>query len=691
MVSANGTPKDSPFDSPAAFMTIPRVGDLILSPAGDRLVASVAQLDDKGSKFVTSLWALDPDGTSATRRLTRSSEGETVAAFLPDGSLLFASTRPRPAGDGASDDKDEPERAALWLLPAGGGDAWVLARSPGGITAVVTGRDTATVVVGAKTAPGGVSAEEDREWWAARRKLKVSAILYESLPVRHWDHHLGPDEVHLYATSADPAVAGPPAQLRDLTPDAGQALHDSHPVLSPDGSTLLVDWMVPLGHGRTRHDVVAIDVATGSRRTLAAAEDGSFDYERPAISPDGRLAVAMRTSRATVTEPPAVDSWLIDLATGAGRAIDAGDEPYLQQVGFNADSSALVAIADWHGRAPLFQIDIETGEVTRLTGEGSWSSPQFPRDGEALYALRSSIDEPPRPVRLSLPVSAPVERNVLNVLDAPGAVEQPPGRLEELTTEAPDGTPLRAWLVLPSKATAGTPAPLALLIHGGPMNSWNAWHWRWNPWLLAARGWAVLLADPALSTGYGAKMVRRGWGQWGGAPFDDLMALTDAALERPDLDPARTAALGGSYGGYMANWIAGHTERFAAIVSHASLWSLEQFQGTTDWPAYWADEWGYPDTNPELYEKWSPDKSVAAIRTPMLVIHGDRDYRCPIGESLRLWSELTRRAVDARFLYFAAENHWILQPGDGIVWYETVLAFLDEHVLGRPWRRPAML
>jgi dipeptidyl aminopeptidase/acylaminoacyl peptidase len=162
----------------------------------------------------------------------------------------------------------------------------------------------------------------------------------------------------------------------------------------------------------------------------------------------------------------------------------------------------------------------------------------------------------------------------------------------------------------------------------------------------------VLLPDPALSTGNGAKMIRRGWGQWGGAPYDDLMAVTDAALERPDLDASRTAAMGGSYGGYMANWIAGHTERFSAIVSHASLWSLEQFQGTTDYPAMWADEWGYPDTNPELYRTWSPDSYADAITTPMLVTHGDHDYRCPVGESLRLWSDLIRRGVDARLLWF---------------------------------------
>ncbi len=687
MTTTADAPEGSPFDSPSAYMSIPRVGGLTLSPAGDRLVASVAQLDGKGAEFVTSLWALDPAGAAPARQLTRSSKGESSAAYLPDGSLLFTSTRPGLAESETPEDKDDQEIAALWLLPAGGGDPWVVARRPGGVTAVATGRETTTVVVAAKSAPGAPSDDEDREWWTARRKRKVSAVLHEGGTLRHWDHHLGPDEVHLYAATVDPGVPGP-VELRDLTPDAGQALHDSAPVLFANGTTVLVHWVVPLEEGRVRSDVVAIDVATGARRTLAVTEDGSFVYEAPALSPNGRLAVALRMSRPTITEPWWLDLWLIDLATGAGRALGAGDEPFVTGALFSADSAAVIATTDCKGHAPLYRIDVASGEATRLTGDGAWASPQVDPSGGVIYVLRASMTEPPRPVRLDLGAAGPA---ALTGIDAPGAIEGVPGRVEELTTEAADGTPLRAWLVLPEHSGAAAPAPLALWVHGGPQGSWNGWHWRWNPWLLAARGWAVLLPDPALSTGYGAKMIRRGWGQWGGAPYDDLMAVTDAALKRPDLDATRTAAMGGSYGGYMANWIAGHTERFSAIVSHASLWSLEQFQGTTDYPAMWADEWGYPDTNPELYRTWSPDRYADAITTPMLVIHGDHDYRCPVGESLRLWSDLIRRGVDARLLWFAAENHWVLQPGDGIVWYETVIAFLNEHVLGQGWERPSMV
>jgi dipeptidyl aminopeptidase/acylaminoacyl peptidase len=235
------------------------------------------------------------------------------------------------------------------------------------------------------------------------------------------------------------------------------------------------------------------------------------------------------------------------------------------------------------------------------------------------------------------------------------------------------------------------PHPLLLWVHGGPLHSWNGWSWRWNPHLMAARGYAVLLPDPALSTGYGREFVRRGWGRWGVEPYTDLMAITDAALEHPAVDASRTAAMGGSFGGYMANWIAGHTDRFRAIVTHASLWDLDQFGPTTDAAYYWSRE-----MTPEMSREHSPSRHADAIRSPVLVIHGDKDYRVPIGEGLRLWWDLCSRAEDPdamphRFLYFPSENHWVLTPGNAKVWYETVFAFLGVHVLDEQWETPTLL
>jgi len=276
--------------------------------------------------------------------------------------------------------------------------------------------------------------------------------------------------------------------------------------------------------------------------------------------------------------------------------------------------------------------------------------------------------------------------------EALGASVRVPATLEEVNATAADGTPLRAWIALPSQAGAESPVPLLLWIHGGPLSSWNAWSWRWNPWIAVARGYAVLLPDPALSTGYGYEFIKRGWGDWGGAPYTDLMAIIDAAEERPDIDAGRTAAMGGSFGGYMANWVAGHTDRFAAIVTHASVWALDQMITTTDAPYYWLRE-----LTDKRREANSPHRFAPAITTPVLVIHGDKDYRVPIGEALRLWWDLLSRSSAAdgssphKFLYFPDENHWILKPGNVKAWYATVLAFLDHHVRGQEWQRPELL
>jgi dipeptidyl aminopeptidase/acylaminoacyl peptidase len=339
----------------------------------------------------------------------------------------------------------------------------------------------------------------------------------------------------------------------------------------------------------------------------------------------------------------------------------------------------------------VFRAGLAGSPVTRVTtDDGAYSHLCPSPDGRYLYALRSAVESPPSPVRLDLilPGSPP------HFLPSPAGQVQLPGRLTEVEATAGDGAVIRGWLALPAAASESQPAPLLLWVHGGPNSSWNSWSWRWNPWLMVASGYAVLLPDPALSTGYGHDFIARGYDNWGSRPFTDLMAITDATAARPDIDPTRTAAMGGSFGGYMANWIAGHTGRFKAIVSHAGLWSLEQMFGTTDLPFYWRRTFGDPLTQPERYQVASPHRYLDAITTPMLVIHGDRDYRVPIGEALRLWTGLTTRpagAPDVKFLYFPDENHWILSPGHAVVWYQTVLAFLATHVLGEPWQRPDLL
>jgi dipeptidyl aminopeptidase/acylaminoacyl peptidase len=656
----------TPFGDLDAYLAIPRVSGLALSPDGGRLVTTVATLDPDGVRWVNALWQVDPTGEQPAVRLTRSRKGETGPAFLPDGSLLFTSARPDPD---SSKDSDDDAPAALWQLPAGGGEARVAATRGGGISNVVVARDAGTVLVSSPTLPGARNGEEDEQRRKARKDKKVRAILHTGYPVRYWDADLGPDQVRLLTGRAgDDRIA-----WSELTPTPGRALDHASYDLSADGRTIVTTWRVPAAGGEHRTTLVVLD--EGTRRPLL--DDVEHEYDAPRLSPDGTQLVCTRAARSTPQEPENPRLVVVPVDGSAeAREVAPGWDRWPGDRAWTPDGAGLIVTADDHGRAPVFRIELATGDVVRLTGDdGSYSDVRVSPDGRFVYAIRSAVDAAPAVVRLE--ASTADQQPVL--LQGPVDELALPGSLTEVATTAEDGTPLRAWLALPEDG----PAPLVLWVHGGPLSSWNAWSWRWNPWLLVAQGYAVLLPDPALSTGYGLDFVRRGWGAWGQAPYDDLMRITDAALDRGDLDAEKTAVMGGSFGGYMANWIAGHTDRFRAVVTHASLWNLEQFGPTTDVSYYWRRE-----MTPAMAAANNPSAHVGAITSPMLVIHGDKDFRVPIGEALRLWFELNARVEDPassphRFLYFPDENHWILSPQHAAVWYRAVLSFLGVHVLGR--------
>ncbi|SEO55701.1 S9 family peptidase [Amycolatopsis saalfeldensis] len=804
---------NGPFADLEAYVGLPRLTPgLWLSPDGRRLVVPVSSLDEAGSREITALWEVDPEGGRPPRRLTLGAAGESAAGFTPSGDLLFVSSR-----------SGEP---ALWLLPAEGGEARLLVSPSGGVRGVsVSG--TGTVLLGSGMLPSATDEASDRELRAGRAEAGVTALLHEEFPVRFWNHDIGPARTRLFTGQLTEGEL----ELRDLTGHVGRALDDVCTwEISPDGGTVVTTWAVAEPGGSQRYTLVAIDVATGARRTLA--DDAAHEYAGPRISPDG-TQVAVIVSRRFTPEAPS-DCWLgvLPLAGGEVRILASEWDRRPDSACWTPDGSALLTVADDHGRAPLWRVDVTTGAVTRLTADhGAYPDAQVSPDGQWAYASRAAMDSPRIPVRIDLraapaapgdrsaelsggpagvssvglaggssggrsgglsggpsgepaggssggrmvglargsavepsgepaggssggrmvglargsavePSGEPARESLVGLagvssgglsggtsvepsgepagessaghtvglargvsggrsggrsggfeeLPSPVAPLELPGRLEEVVTTASDGTEIRGWLVLPEHPAEGGPAPLVVLIHGGPVSSAKAWSWRWSPWLFAARGYAVLLPDFALSTGYGVEFIRRGWGQWGGKPYTDLLTLTDAAQSRPDIDPHRAAAMGASFGGFMANWIATQTGRFSAIISHASMWNLEQQSQTADLAHFFRRE-----MTPETADATSPHQFADAITTPMLITHGVRDYRCPIGEALSLWWALLSRSkaedgsTPHKFLYFPDEDHFTLAPAHVKLWYETILAFTDHHVRDLPWRRPELL
>lgn len=676
----------TPFHSLNEYIALPRTSFLHLSPDGTAAVAGVATLDEKAQKWITNLWLVDPAGHAPARRLTRGAKGESTAAFTENGDLLFVAKRPGEEGD-----EDAP--APLWLLPREGGEPRVVATHPGGFSSVQI-RGT-TALLAAAVLPGSADIAEDEKRRKARKDAKVSAILHSGYPIRFWDHDLGPGRTHLYLAElaalalADAGAAEPRLELRDITPDAGRHLDDEAVAdLSEDGSFVISEWIQYEERGQQRTTLVRIDAGTGERTVLL--DEPGTNFFAPRVSPEGSRLAFSSDPHSTPDRAPHPRLEVLDLSSGERTQLLGGWDNWPGSVEWLPDGRALLMNADANGRSPLFLVPADGGEITRLTGEGAYTDVRVEPGGEWAVALRASYEYPAEPVRVDLAAARGegVEDGeaAVVVLPAPASRPELPGRLEEVTTTAPDGQQVRAFLALPEGASADNPAPLLLWIHGGPLGSWNAWSWRWCPWLMVAEGYAVLLPDPALSTGYGQRMIERGWGNWGEPTLTDVLASTDAALARGDLDAERTAAMGGSFGGYMANWTAGHTDRFKAIVTHASLWALDQFGPTTDAAFYWNRE-----LSPAGMEANSPHLSVEKIVTPMLVIHGDKDYRVPIGEGLRLWWDLLANSglpadengeSPHRFLYFPDENHWILTPQHTKVWYQVVLGFLAEHVLG---------
>lgn len=713
----------APFHDLEHYMALPRLSGLAMSPDGSRLVTTVATLDPAGTAFVSALWEVDPAGHRPARRLTRSAAGETSPTFTVDGDLLFTSARPDPQAE-----KSEKNPAALWLLPAGGGEARVIASRGAGLSAPQAATGAPVVLLSSDVLPSATDAEHDEELRTARTDKKVTGILHTGYPVRFWDHDLGPGSPHLFLGEL-PGVGGaqhlgeipglpaasedidPVITLRDLTSGIGTALREVSSTISHDGTTVVTTAMVVEPGASHRLALVAIDTASGERRTIV--DDGASSFESPRISPDGTQVAFIRESRSTGEVAPSVTVGAVDLLTGLTRPLAGTWDRWPSSITWLPDSSGLLLTADDDGRGPIFHLALGQGAgsdagatgdgdgvgsgVTRVTSDdATFTDVNVSPDGTRVYALRTSYLEAPVPVVVDLAAALATGAPVPSAaLAGPTTSPALPGVLTEVETTAPDGARVRGFLALPRDASAETPAPLLLFIHGGPLNSWNAWTWRWNPWLFVAQGYAVLLPDPALSTGYGQDFIQRGWGAWGQKPYTDLMAITDAAEALPEIDETRTAAMGGSFGGYMANWVAGHTDRFKAIVSHAGLWALDQFGPTTDFALHWKRE-----LTPEMAAANSPHAFVAEIVTPMLVIHGDKDYRVPVGEALRLWSELLSvsgsRADENgdtvhRFLYYPDENHWILKPQNAIVWNQTVSAFLAEHVLGESRALPSTL
>ncbi len=632
-----------------------RVGEVAPSPCGQWLAVNVARLDADDAKYVSDLWrvALDDSGAEPVQ-LTRGEHSDTAPAFRADGALLFLSERPRDA-------KDEEPRPQVWALSASGGEPYPVTDEPLGVEAFR--QAGARLVIAARVWPG-VPHETQREYDDDRTKHGPSALTYTEMPVRYWDAWLPGTMRHFVVYDA--------AGRRDLTPEAHREYEDADFDLAPDGRRLAV-CRQEMGPDRIHDESLDVfDLDTGGRVRLGVAPRTAF--YRPRFAPDGVRLVSLRHERQDVDLGP-IQLWLHDVTRpdDPGRVVAGDWDVHPEPQAWDGDD--IVCTAGVSARVPVFKVSLD-GRVERLTEDGTHQSVRVVPGGGGLVGVYHSILHPPEPFVLRAG-EAPEQLATLSGFEGAGFA-----RWSEFDVEshAADKRTVRSFYVEPTAPATG-PRKCVLWIHGGPVGQYSdGWHWRWNALVAVAAGYTVAEPNPRGSTGVDSAFIDGVWNnRWGAECYDDLMAVTDALAARPDVDGAHIVAMGGSFGGYMTNWIGAKTDRFAALVTHASIYNMTAFSDTTDVPAWFHLESGCTPDDPKI-DRYSPHRLVDDWRTPVLIIHGEKDYRVPISEALLLFEALQRRGVTSELLVFPDENHWIMKPRNIRVWYRAWMDFVAKHV-----------
>lgn len=644
------------------LIALKRLGGVRVSPGGQWVVCEITRLETEGGAYTTDLWRIPLDG-SAPIQLTWGAARDHSPQFRGDGALLFLSNRP------TRHNGEESGRQQVWMLPAHGGEPRPLTDEPLGVGHFI--------VRGARMAllcahQPGVKESEQRQV-AQSRKLGASGLRYTEMPVRLWDHWLGPQVMRVVVMDAE----GQDRQIVQGQWDI-HSLSDAEFDLDGAGRHLIVTVNRRAGDGIRDRDLLLVDLATGGRRILGHGE--RVDHEGVAFSPDGAWVASVRHVREDgACGCPEV--WLYPTSGAPGRPLVTGWDYWPQIARWTPDGEGLLVTAATRGRDVPFLLPM-SGDPIALGGpRGSYGPVDCVSrpEGLAFVSTFSSVTQPPE-----LCV-APLSGGDHTLLTALSGFSSEAGEalvdVERIEISGADDVPVEALVISP-KAGQG-PRGALIWVHGGPIaHHFDGWHWRWNALVAASQtGCTVVLPNPRGSTGYGQDFIEGVWDNaWGGACYGDVMAITEAIAARPEIDGERMALMGGSFGGYMANWIGAQSDRFKCLVSHASIYNLPAFAGSTDEPGWFAEQMGGPDeANPEL-DRYSPHRLVKGWRTPTLITHGEQDYRVPVTEALMLFGALQRLKVPSELILFPDEGHWISRPPNVKQWYDAWIEFVRRHL-----------
>ncbi|MFZ5441030.1 MAG: prolyl oligopeptidase family serine peptidase [Myxococcota bacterium] len=641
-----------------------RLSGFEVSPDGTKVVFGLRSTDLEANKGRVDLWLVGTDG-KGLRQLTSHEGNETAPVWAPDGSALYFLA----ARSGSNQ---------VWRLPIDGGEAVQVTKFPLDVDAFKLTPDGQTLVFAAEVFVDCDTLDCTAKRLEEKAKRKTSAQVYDSLFFRHWDTWKDGRRAHLFAQklTGGPVVSLQKKQNADSPSKPFGGADDF--VFSPDGKTVVyvardagreeawstdLDlWSVPLD-GKT----APVKLTQGNRATDTA----------PSYSPDGKQLAWLAMSRPKF-EADKLRVMVRDLSTGKERSLTDAWDRSASSLAWSADGKSLFVTADDLGQVGVFSIDVASGRVTKLLSDGSVSGVRLAKDG--LVVARDSLTSASDLYLLSTDGKGTLAR--LTDVNAEAFASFALGAPEQFNFKGWNGETVYGYVVKPAGFDAKKKYPLAFLVHGGPQGSFgNHWHYRWNPQTYAGHGYVAVMIDFHGSTGYGQAFTDSISGDWGGKPLEDLQKGLAAALEKyPFIDKTKMCALGASYGGFMINWMAGNwNEPWKCLVTHDG--NLDERFAYFDTEELWFPEWehgGAPWEQGATYDKHNPLDHVAKWKVPTLVVHGGRDYRVVDTQGMATFTALQRRGVPSKFLYFPDENHWVLKPGNSIVWHETVLGWLDQ-------------
>jgi len=656
-----------------------RISEVAVAPPdGKRVAYTQRSTDIEANKGRTGVWLLDTGKRGATSlRLTDGSANASAAQWSMDGRFIyFLSNR------GGS--------SQVWRATVSGGSR---AEPPG---AAAPADPTQVTNLPLDVGSFRVSPKDDRilvsldvfldcaDLSCTKQRLDAAAhgaatgVLYKELFVRHWDAWSDARRSQLFAMTLDNTgvARGAPVNLTGGIGDVpGKPFGGREDyAFSPDGTQVAFSVRAASGEAwSTNFDVYEVPADGGALPRNLTADNKAADVQ-PAFSPDG-VQLAYVAADKPGYESDRLHLVLLNLQSGIKRPLTQNWDRSIASFAWSRDGKTLFATTDHLGQRPLWAVDVASGRAAAITGPGEVEG--FGVGASKVFYTASNLANPADLYSVGFNGGKPVQLTHLNQ----AVLEQRKfGEYQQFSFPGWNGENVFGYIVKPVDFKADRKYPVAFLIHGGPQGSFgNAWSWRWNAEAFAGAGYGVIMVDFHGSTGYGQAFTDSISGDWGGKPLEDLKLGLDAALKaNPWADGEHMCALGGSYGGYMINWIAGQwPDRFKCLVSHDGIFDNRSMYYSTE--ELWFPEHEFAGTeyqNPAAYAKFNPIDHVSKWKTPMLVIHGQQDFRVPYAQGLAVFTALQRQGVPSELLFFPSENHWVLKPADSIQWYEVVLSWL---------------